>query len=70
MVIGQLLESIVRLPGEFAAVAMHDPLSALLMAVGAIFVALPVGYVGLLVLGAVAELLSPSSGGQPQQPGR
>jgi hypothetical protein len=70
MVIGQLLESIVRLPGEFAAVAMHDPLSALLMAIGAIFVALPVGYVGLLVLGAIAELFSPASGGQPQQPGQ
>lgn len=62
MFIRQLLESVVRLPGEFAAVALHDPLSALLLAVGAILVGLSVGYFGLLVLGAVAELFSPTSG--------
>jgi hypothetical protein len=70
MFIRQLLDSVLRLPGEFAAVALHDPLSALLMGFGAVFVLASVGYFGFLVLGAVANLLTPSPGGPPQQPGR
>ena len=70
MFIRQLLDSVVRLPGEFAAVALHDPLSAILLTVGALLVFVSAGYFGLLVLGALAELLSPSPGGQPRQPGR
>jgi len=70
MFVRELIESAVRLPGEFAGVAAHDPLSALLLAVGAVIVSATVGFVGYLVLGAVAELLTPTPGGEPEQPGR
>jgi hypothetical protein len=70
MFVRQLLDSVVRLPGEFAAVALHDPLSAVLLAFGALFVLVSAGYFGLLVLGAVAELFTPSPGGPPGQQGR
>jgi len=70
MFVRELFESVVRLPGEFAEVAAHDPVSALLMAVGTLIVLVSVGFVGYLVLGAVAELLTPTPGGEPEQPGR
>ena len=66
----ELFESILRLPGEFAGVAAHDPLSAVLMVIGSLIVLGTVGFVGYLVLGALAELLNPTSGGEPRQPGR
>jgi len=66
----ELFESILRLPGEFAGVATHDPLSAVLLAIGALIVLGTVGFVGYLLLGAVAELLNPVGGGEPRQPGR
>lgn len=70
MFIQELFESILRLPGEFAGVAAHDPLSAVLLAVGALIVLGTVGFVGYLLLGVVAELLTPTPGGEPRQPGR
>lgn len=65
----ELLRSIVRLPGEFAGVAAHDPLSALLILVGAALVGLPSVFFGYLVLGAVADLLT-GDGAEPRQPAR
>ncbi len=69
MFVRELLESVVRLPGEFADVAAHDPLSALLMLVGTVLVGATVGFVGYLVLGAAADVLTPTPGGEPEQPG-
>jgi len=66
----ELFESVLRLPGEFARVAAHDPLSAVLLAIGALIVLGTVGFVGYLLLGAVAEILNPTPGGEPRQPGR
>jgi len=54
----ELLDSIIEMPGQFADVAMHDPLSAVLMAFGALFVGLSVGAFGYLSLGALVEFLS------------
>jgi hypothetical protein len=70
MFVRQLFDSVLRLPGEFAAVALHDPLSAVLLAFGTLFVLVTVGYFGLLVLGAVADLFTPTPGGPPRRPGR
>ncbi len=70
MFVKELFESVLRLPGEFAGVATHDPLSAVLMAIGTLVVSGTVGYVGYLVLGAAADLLNPTSDGEPRQPGR
>jgi hypothetical protein len=65
----ELLRSIVRLPGEFAGVATHDPLSALLMLVGAVLVGLPSLVFGYLVVGAVADLFT-GDGAEPRRPAR
>jgi hypothetical protein len=70
MFLGELIGSALDLPGEFAAVAMHDRLSAVLLGVGALLTLASTGYFGLLVLGAVADLLTPSPGGEPRRPGR
>lgn len=64
----ELLDSVLRLPGEFAAVAAHDPLSALLMAIGTVLVGATVGFGGYLVAGSVVEWLTPTGGGAPEQP--
>jgi hypothetical protein len=70
MFVRELLESVARLPFEFAEIATHDPLSALLMGVGSLIVAASVGGFGYLVAGAVVDLLTPTPGGEPDQPGR
>lgn len=70
MFVQELFESVLRLPGEFAGVAAHDPLSAVLLAIGALIVLGTVGFVGYLLLGAVAELLNPTSSGEPRRPSR
>jgi len=54
----ELLDSIIEMPGQFADVAMHDPLSAVLIAFGALFVTLAVGAFGYLSLGALVSFLS------------
>jgi len=70
MFVRELAESVVRLPGEFATVAAHDPLSAILLAVGTLLVFATVAFVGYLVFGAVVALFTPTPGGEPEQPGR
>jgi len=62
MFVRELFGSVLRLPQKFAGVAMHDPISAFLLAVGAVLTLLSVGYFGLLVVGAVADALTPSAG--------
>jgi hypothetical protein len=54
----ELLDSIIAMPGQFADVAMHDPLSAVLIAFGGLFVTLAVGAFGYLSLGAFISFLS------------
>jgi len=65
----ELLRSIVRLSVEFAGVATHDPLSALLLLVGAVLVGLPSLVFAYLVLGAVADLFT-GDGAEPRRPAR
>lgn len=70
MFIGELLDSIVEMPGRFLDVALHDPLAALMLVMGVILVTVSVGAFGLLVAGSVVELLTPSPSSPPQQPER
>ena len=70
MFIRELFQSILDMPAKFADVAMHDPLAALMMVFGSLFVAVSVGYFGLLALGSIADLFTPEAGGQPRQPGQ
>lgn len=70
MFIQELLESVLRLPGQFAEIAMHDPLSAVLMAVGALITFVSVAVFGGLVAGSVLEALTPSPSEPPRRPDR
>jgi len=65
-----LVQSVLDMPGEFAAVATHDPLSALLMAFGGLFVLVSVGYFGVLTLGAAANFVTGGSDAEPREPTR
>jgi hypothetical protein len=70
MFIRELFQSILDMPGKFVDVAMHDPLAALMLVFGSIFVTVSVGYFTLLTLGSIADLFTPGPGGQPRRPGQ
>ena len=59
-----LIDSIVSMPGEFATVANHDPLAAVLVAVGAVFMLVSFGVFGYLTLGALVDLVTPDLSGR------
>jgi len=64
-----LLGSIPKLVTEFTRIALSDPLAAISMAFGSLFIALSVGVFAYLALGAVADTVLPdfSSREPPQQ---
>lgn len=63
----QLLQSIIDMPGKFIDIALYDPLSAVLILLGAVLVGAASAVFGYLTLGAVASLVvRPGSG--PSQP--
>ncbi|MEF8813899.1 MAG: hypothetical protein V5A55_08775 [Halovenus sp.] len=64
MVLGRLVRSILETPEKFAEVAMHDPISALLVVVGAVIVLASLGVFGLLVAGAGLDLIRPETAGE------
>jgi hypothetical protein len=69
--VADLIDSIVAMPDAFTDVALHDPLSALLMALGTILFLVTFGVFGYLGLGAVADLFTPETTGRsPPQAGR
>lgn len=70
MFIRRLLQSILDMPGEFVNIATHDPLAAVMLAVGSIIMLVSIGYFTLLALGSVADVFTPEPGGQPRRPGR
>ncbi|PSP95025.1 hypothetical protein BRC91_03190 [Halobacteriales archaeon QS_4_62_28] len=67
----ELLDSIVSFPDRFIDIALSDPLSALLIAFGALFVGASSAVFGYLTLGAAVDLIIPDvSGRQPPRAGR
>ena len=55
---------------QFADIAAADPISAVLIAIGALLVAFSAGFFGVLTLGAAGasiKRLLPSAGGPPQR---
>lgn len=69
--LGDLIDSVVSMPGEFATVATNDPLAAVLLALGTVLIAFSMGVFGYLTLGALVDLLTPDVGGHgPPQAGR
>jgi hypothetical protein len=59
MVLGELVQSILDMPGKFADVAAHDPISAVLVGMGALLVSLSLGVFSLLTAGVVLDLIRP-----------
>ncbi|WP_436935802.1 hypothetical protein [Halovenus marina] len=59
MVLGELVQSILDAPGIFADIATHDPLSAVLIGIGAVLVGVSLGAFGLLTAGVVVDLIRP-----------
>jgi hypothetical protein len=58
----ELLDSLLRMPVEFGAVAASDPISAVLLAVGGLLTLASVGVFGYLsARGVLAALLPPAS---------
>ena len=67
----ELLDSIISFPDRFIDIALSDPLSALLIAFGALFVGASSAVFGYLTLGAAVDLIMPDvSGQQPPRAGR
>jgi len=66
----ELIQSVLDMPGEFAAVATHDPLSALLVAIGGLLVLVSAGYFGILTLGAAVNLVTGGPDAEPREPTR
>ena len=64
-----LLDNVIELTNRFTDVALSDPLSAVLMASGTVFVVLSVGMLGYLATGAFFSGLIPENIGRrpPQQ---
>jgi hypothetical protein len=70
MFVQELVQSVLDLPGQFLDVAMHDPLGAVLLIIGATITTASVAFFGLLVLGSVLDLFTPSGSSPPPQRGR
>lgn len=69
MFIRELFQSILDMPGNFTDIALHDPLAAVMLAVGSIIMLVSIGYFSLLTLGSILDLFTPEPG-QPRQPGQ
>lgn len=67
---GELIDSILRLPGSFEAVATNDPVAAALLAAGVVLFGLATGAGAYLVLGAVLQWLTPESSSPTYRPAR
>ncbi|WP_254279825.1 hypothetical protein [Haloarcula marina] len=64
----ELVQSIIDMPGRFVDVALADPLSAILILFGALFVGVASAVFGYLSLGAFFSLfIRPGSGRSPPQ---
>ena len=62
----QLVQSVLDMPGKFIDIALFDPLSALLILIGAALVGGASAVFGYLTLGAAASLvIRPGSGRSP-----
>lgn len=68
-IVTRLLGNVIDLSNTFTDVALSDPLSAILMASGTVFVLLSVGVFGYLVMGALFSGFIPENIGRtpPQQ---
>lgn len=68
--VSELIGSLLEMPGTLIEVATTNPLSGVLMAFGALFMVLSLGYFAILVLGALGNLLRPAGRGRVYPRGR
>ena len=62
----ELIQSIIDMPGRFIEIALFDPLSAILILIGAVFVGVSSAVFGYLTVGAAVSLvMRPGSGQSP-----
>lgn len=61
--LSRLVDSIIDMPGEFADVATQGPIEGLLVLIGGLLVVVPSAFFGILVLGALIDLVTPESFG-------
>lgn len=61
MVVSELIQSVIDMPDKFADVATQGPIEGFLVAMGGLLVALPLALFGILVLGAIVDLILPDS---------
>lgn len=68
--IGRLIQSALEMPSTFTEIALQDPLTAILVAVGSLLF----GVVGLLslyvVVGVLVQVVTPTETGQTRRPVR
>lgn len=60
-VVSELIQSVIDAPGMFLDIATQGPISAVLLVMGALLVAVAVAVFGGLTAAAVVELFTPSS---------
>lgn len=66
----ELVTSILDMPGHFVNVATNDPLSAVLIAIGALLVALPSAAFAYLALGGFLSFFTVEGSRQPPRQAR
>ena len=59
-ILTDLIDSIVQFPSEITEVATQSPITAVLVAMGGLLIAISMGVFGYLSLGAVVSLVSPN----------
>lgn len=64
-----VIDNLVSLVQEFAAVATNDPISAVLLALGALLTAFSSLFFGYLVAGGLLDFLTPDAGGRSTRRG-
>lgn len=69
MVLGELIQSSIDAVGDIVSVASQGPIEAVLVAMGALLVTVSLGVFGILVLGAIVDLVTPGGVGatHPQE---
>jgi len=68
--LSQLVQSVIDMPGKFVDIALTDPISAVLILIGATLVGLSSAVFGYLSLGAFLSLFSGAGGRRPPQADR
>ncbi|MEF8775583.1 MAG: hypothetical protein V5A43_03645 [Haloarculaceae archaeon] len=68
--LSDLIGSLLEMPGTLGEVATTNPVSGVLMAFGALFLVLSLGYVAILLLGVIGNLVRPAGRGRVYPRGR